>query len=128
MNAGVHDLPEQLEDIGIDFENGLAYADNDLEFYKTLLNMFSQEYNERYEKVIEKYNEYKKNGDATEFVTIVHSLKGEARGIGAKFLGEAFYNLELAGKANNESDIDGSIERTMIFWKKVCLAIRNLSL
>ena len=109
---------KELAGIGMNIESGLMYADDDVAFYQSLLMMFAQEREEK-EKKLQETTEY------SSFVVQVHGLKGEARGIGADRLGELFYELELAGKEQDEEQIRALYPETMEQWKLVTAAIEK---
>ena len=117
-------LLHYLEKNGIAAEEGLSYADGDEQFYKELLGIFAKEKEKKHHHLEKAFQSLKVNyvvtmKEAAEtvidteaatnaenmndlwktFVTQSHGLKGEAWGIGARKLGDFFYQLECAGKS-----------------------------
>lgn len=60
------------------------------------------------------------------FVTQSHGLKGEAWGIGARTLGDFFYQLECAGKEKNIEKIEHFYPKAMEEWQQVVDAIQRV--
>ena len=130
----------QLEKCGISVEEGLSYADGDEQFYRTLLGIFADEKEKKLQLLNETAESLQKTETASDpgtedttetaelwksFVTISHGLKGEAWGIGAKQLGDYFYQLECAGKERDMQKIEVFYSKTMEEWQKVVQAIRE---
>lgn len=133
-------LFHQLEKCGISVEEGLSYADGDEQFYRTLLGIFADEKEKKLQLLNETAESLQKTETASDpgtedttetaelwksFVTISHGLKGEAWGIGAKQLGDYFYQLECAGKERDMQKIEVFYSKTMEEWQKVVQAIRE---
>lgn len=117
-----------LEAGGIHAEQGLQYADGDMEFYQSLLTIFDQEKEEKEEKLnkaLQELTDYDKAENWNTFVIQAHGLKGEARGIGAVELGELFYQLEIAGKEKDRTVIEDIYPKAMEEWEKIRNVIKE---
>ena len=60
------------------------------------------------------------------FVIQSHGLKGEAWGIGARTLGDFFYQLECAGKEKNIEKIEHFYPKAMEEWQQVVDAVQRV--
>ena len=92
-------MVEELEKAGFDTEKALVYTQNDLDFYKTILNGFAMERADRTSKL----DDLMASGKLVDYSVIIHALKSNARTIGATELAEAAASLEMLSK-NGEKD------------------------
>jgi len=81
---------------GVDVDKGI---DNTMDFetYNELLLDFC----ETFPQEVNKFNQFKINGDMVNYEIIVHALKSNCRTLGFMSTGEMFYQHELASKQNN---------------------------
>ena len=100
----------------IDIQKGLSYSDNDMEFYRTLRNIFIEEIG----ATIEKLNEALENKDYYLYKVTVHALKNNAASIGA----EEFSKLCL--EAEKVSD-NGELETLREFTKRITIESNEIS-
>ena len=144
-------LLHYLEKNGIAAEEGLSYADGDEQFYKELLGIFAKEKEKKQHHLEKAFQTLKINHVVTmketaetiidseaatdtenmnelwkTFVTQSHGLKGEAWGIGARTLGDFFYQLECAGKEKNIEKIEHFYPKAMEEWQQVVDAIQRV--
>ena len=94
-------LKENLEEIDIDMAAGMRYCANDEDFYLRVLGKFANGCAQKRAEIEQYYQE--KNW--AEYAVKAHALKGNARTIGATAFAEKAYEMELAGKASEESKI-----------------------
>ena len=143
-------LLHYLEKNGIAADEGLSYADGDEQFYKELLGIFAKEKEKKQHHLEKAFQSLKVNHVVTmkeaatiidseaatdiemmnklwkTFVTQSHGLKGEAWGIGARTLGDFFYQLECAGKEKNIEKIEHFYPKAMEEWQQVVDAIQRV--
>lgn len=81
---------------GVDVDKGIENT-LDFETYNEILLEFC----DSFPKDVNKFNEYKVNGDMVNYEIIVHALKSNCRTLGFTDMGEMFYQHELASKQNN---------------------------
>ena len=113
---GIFHVLEQGE---INVTDGLQFADGDVEFYRNLLEMFIKEYEEKREKIhTTDIDEY--------FVTQVHGIKGEARGIGAERLGNLFEELEETAKQENSRQVEELLPKAIEEWERIVHLIQTV--
>ena len=129
MQREVSDF-QRLEQCGIQVDKGLHYADDDAVFYLELLMMFIED-REKKQKQLETVwediaNRTEDRIEWEKWVVTCHSLKGEARGIGASELGEYFYQLEMAGREKDTGKIKENYSAAMKEWEKVVEGIRTM--
>lgn len=120
-----------LEKGGIDAENGLQYADGDMEFYQNLLTIFAKEKEEKEKdlnKALQELTDDNREENWNAFVIKAHGLKGEARGIGAVELGELFYQLEIAGKEKDSKVIEDIYPAAMEEWQRIVNVIKEVDI
>lgn len=123
-----------LKKQGVCTEEGLRYADMDEAFYRKLLMLFKDQYSMRKQR-LEAVWKSLTEGDGLkpdetdrlwkEWISVCHGLKGEARGLGAKELGEYFYALELAGRAGDYNKIEEVRTAADAEWLRVVEAIQS---
>lgn len=136
------DWMEQLEQCGIQTQEGLRYADMDADFYRELLALFARQQEARGQNLegilrkLQNENVFMGNGmhegDSEEcgalwnaWIAACHGLKGEARGLGAAALGGYFYQLELAGRGGDMEKINVLYPDVCDEWEKVVEGIRR---
>ena len=81
---------------GVDVEKGIENT-MDFETYDELLLDFC----ETFPQEVNKFNQFKVNGDMFNYEIIVHALKSNCRTLGFTSTGEMFYQHELASKQND---------------------------
>lgn len=83
----------------INRELGLSYCMGNMDFYKEMLTLYSDGYEERVEKLTEAYQKE----DWANYTVYVHGLKSTSLNIGGEILSNAAKELEAAGKLLRES-------------------------
>lgn len=86
---------------GVDVEKGIENT-MDFETYNEILLEFCDSFSTE----VNKFNQYKVQGDLVNYEIIVHALKSNCRTLGFMSTGEMFYQHELASKQNNKTWID----------------------
>lgn len=81
----------------LNVQKGLEYSDNDPEFYKELLQIFTDEA----PKALERLSAALSGNDLELYTTLVHGLKNNARGIGADAAGELCFQAEQTARSGN---------------------------
>lgn len=101
LGAGIteRELNDVLGRGGYDVKAGLTFSNNDIEIYLEMLQMFA----ENSHSSLAKLEVYLRNADMLNYAIVVHSLKGNAKSIGATDLYNRAYKHEQAAK---EEDID----------------------
>ncbi len=90
-----------LRESGINTESGLAYAQNDNNFYEKLLVQFAQEHSDKKEKLGRSLRE----NSMQDYAIVVHALKSTAKMIGAETLSAEAKALESASKAGDTDKV-----------------------
>lgn len=94
----------------INQELGLQYCAGRKEFYKEMLGLYCNGYEER----VAKLTEALRAEDWKNYTVFIHGLKSTSLNIGGEQLSEAAKELELAGKSIEKSD---NIEENKVFIK-----------
>lgn len=119
------------EDIGINVQEGLRYADMDTVFYHKMLNLFARQYKEQQQKLERIYHDIQAETENdvlwNKWTILCHRLKGEAKGIGAQVLGIYFYNLELAGSIKDKERIKEIYPPASGEWQKIVDSIPQIA-
>lgn len=84
----------------INRELGLRYCDSDMEFYKEMLELYCNSYEDRVDKMAEAL----KAEDWKNYTVFAHGLKSTSLSIGGEQVSKAAKELELAGKSIGETD------------------------
>jgi len=105
---------EYLNEQGINTKAGMRYADNSLEFYEQLIEIFLQEYEGKRQKA---ESEYQNPGE--KYTVLVHGLKNSARYLGADKLADMAFDHEKASKAGDVTFIEDNFEALLQMWEKV---------
>lgn len=92
----------KLRGIGFNMRNGLKYMGNNKELYGKVLNDFHTILKEKEEAL----QDFLKKRDMSGFAIIVHSLKGNARNVGADDLADEAFELEKMSKAGQLEDVE----------------------
>jgi HPt (histidine-containing phosphotransfer) domain-containing protein len=85
-----------LKQNGVDVDKGIENT-MDFETYNELLIDFCNTFVEE----VNKFNAFKIAGDMFNYEIIVHALKSNCRTLGFSYMGEMFYQHELASKQND---------------------------
>lgn len=99
----------------INTASGLAYSDNDRDFYMELLAMFAEEA----PRSLERLKAALDCGDCGLYTTLVHGLKNNARGVGADQAADTCLRAEQTARAG---DIGGSRELYPEVVREITLA------
>lgn len=102
QNAEEFDIREsQLYLMGFNLRNGLRYMGGDKSLYGKVLHDFHSILQEK-ETALE---DFLQKGDMPGYTIIVHSLKGNARSVGADDLADEAFELEKMAKAGQLEDV-----------------------
>ena len=123
---------EQLEQSGIQTQEGLRYADMDAAFYRELLTLFVRQQENQQQKLNKIYQDIEgaecKMSERDAFwdswIAFCHGRKSEARGLGASRLGEYFYRLELLGRTKDIEKIKEIYPLANQEWKRAANEIQ----
>lgn len=91
----------QLYLMGFNLRNGLKYMGGDRALYGKVLHDFHSILQEKEEAL----KDFLKKGDMPGYMIIVHSLKGNARNVGADDLADEAFELEKMAKAGQVEDV-----------------------
>ncbi len=91
----------QLYLMGFNIRNGLKYMGGDKALYGKVLQDFHSILQEKEEAL----KDFLKKGDMPGYMIIVHSLKGNARNVGADDLADEAFELEKMAKAGQLEDV-----------------------
>lgn len=107
---------EYLSKQGINVKAGMRYADDSMEFYEQLIEIFLQEYEGKRQKA---EIEYQNPGE--KYTVLVHGLKNSTRYLGADALADMAFAHEKASKAGDISYIAENFETLLQMWEKTVL-------
>lgn len=99
----------RLYKIGFNIRHGLKYMGGNTALYEKVLRDFNTILQEKEEEL----KEFLKKGDMPGFRIIVHSLKGNARNLGADDLADEAFELEKLSKAERLEDV--SVRAPILF-------------
>lgn len=102
---------EYLEKQGINVKAAMRFADDSIEFYEQLIDIFLKEYEPKHERM---QAVYQNPGD--EYKVLVHGLKNSSRYLGADELADLFFEHEKAVKAENLEYISSHYEELQRRW------------
>lgn len=94
---------------GYSYQNGVKNFDGNAEAYEETLLLFAQLWEERKEQLAT----FLQEEDMQEYAILIHAIKGDARTLGADFLGKLAYEQELAAKAGNIASVKESYDRVI---------------
>jgi CheY-like chemotaxis protein/anti-sigma regulatory factor (Ser/Thr protein kinase) len=92
----------QLSQIGFNISNGLKYMNGDHALYGKVLRDFYSILTEKEEAL----RSFLEKGDMAGYAIIVHSLKGNARSVGADDLADEAFALEKSSKAELREEVE----------------------
>ena len=95
-------MESKLSGIGINIRNGLKYMGNDMVLYSKVLHDFHLILKEKEDGL----KDFLKKRDMPGYAIIVHSLKGNARNVGADDLADEAFELEKMSKAGQLEDVE----------------------
>ena len=100
--AEIEMLENKLKGIGINVRNGLKYMGDDMALYGKVLQDFQVILKEKGDAL----RDFLKKRDMPGYAIIVHSLKGNARNVGADDLADEAFELEKMSKAGQLEDVE----------------------
>lgn len=100
--AEIEMLENKLKGIGINVRNGLKYMGDDMVLYGKVLQDFQVILKEKGDAL----RDFLKKRDMPGYAIIVHSLKGNARNVGADDLADEAFELEKMSKAGQLEDVE----------------------
>ena len=100
--AEIGTLESKLGGMGIHVRNGLRYMGNDMALYGKVLQDFQVILKEKEDAL----RDFLKKRDMPGYAIIVHSLKGNARNVGADDLADEAFELEKMSKAGQLEDVE----------------------
>lgn len=100
--AEIEMLENKLKGIGFNVRNGLKYMGNDIALYGKVLQDFHLILKEKEDAL----RDFLKKRDMPGYAIIVHSLKGNARNVGADDLADEAFELEKMSKAGQLEDVE----------------------
>ena len=95
-------MESKLSGIGFNVRNGLKYMGNDIVLYGNVLRDFHLILKEKGDAL----RDFLKKRDMPGYAIIVHSLKGNARNVGADDLADEAFELEKMSKAGQLEDVE----------------------
>lgn len=98
----IGELESKLSSIGFNIRNGLKYMGNNMMLYGNVLQDFQLILQEKEEAL----RDFLKKRDMPGYAIIVHSLKGNARNVGADDLADEAFELEKMSKAGQMEDVE----------------------
>ncbi|MGN0346494.1 MAG: response regulator, partial [Lachnospiraceae bacterium] len=120
------EIPELNDNDSIIIDKNIAmeYCDNDEEFFYSLLNIYLDESNTQKKNLSQAFEEK----DWKNYAIYAHSIKSTSKGIGAVAFSEYAYQLEKAGKEENQAFIEENHGRFLAEYEKVLQCIHALLL
>lgn len=100
--AEISTMESKLVGVGFNVRNGLKYMGNDLALYGKVLQDFHLILKEKEDAL----RDFLKKRDMPGYAIIVHSLKGNARNVGADDLADEAFELEKMSKAGQLEDVE----------------------
>lgn len=100
--AEISTMESKLIGVGFNVRNGLKYMGNDLALYGKVLQDFHLILKEKEDSL----KDFLKKRDMPGYAIIVHSLKGNARNVGADDLADEAFELEKMSKAGQLEDVE----------------------
>lgn len=100
--AEVSRMESGLNGIGFNVRSGLKYMGNDITLYGKVLRDFQLILHEKEDAL----KDFLKKRDMPGYAIIVHSLKGNARNVGADGLADEAFELEKMSKAGQLEDVE----------------------
>ena len=100
--AEISMMESKLSGVGFNVRNGLKYMGNDLALYGKVLQDFHLILREKEDAL----KDFLKKRDMPGYAIIVHSLKGNARNVGADDLADEAFELEKMSKAGQLEDVE----------------------
>lgn len=95
-------MESKLSGIGFNIRNGLKYMGNNMALYVKVLHDFQLILKEKEDAL----RDFLKKRDMPGYAIIVHSLKGNARNVGADDLADEAFELEKMSKAGQLEDVE----------------------
>ena len=112
---------EYLEEQGINVKSSMRYADDSIEFYEQLIEIFLQEYEDKRKKT-----ESERQNPGEKYTVLVHGLKNSARYLGADELADMAFAHEKASKAGDVTYIAENFEELLQMWEKAVSVFSNV--
>ena len=111
--SGAGDYSRYLE-YGINIENGIFNVAGKMELYMDIVGIFIEDKGKQ-----DQLRQFITDGNAKDYGTTVHALKGDARMLGAEELGDMAYEHEKQSKAGNMAYVEEHWDELVECWNKV---------
>lgn len=100
---------ETEEPEGFSYETGLKNFDGNDLMYRETLQLFAELWKERRENL----KQFLEEENMPEYAILIHAIKGDARTLGAMYLGELAYEQELQAKEENAEAVRKGFDRVI---------------
>lgn len=104
---------DYLEKQGINVKAAMRFADESMEFYEQLIQIFLQEYEIKKNKALAEIQ-----NPGQQYTVLVHGLKNSARYLGADELADMAYKHEKASKAGDIGYVTERFEALLQKWEE----------
>lgn len=102
---------KKYQKYGISIEHGISYSNGDMEVYLDLISMFLNE-----DSMRDQLYQYMSEENLKEYAVLVHSLKGNARTLGADKLADIAYEHEMKSKAQDLDFVKSGWNELVDLW------------
>jgi len=119
-NDQIDHYSEILEGYDVFLKEGIKFASGDFDLYTNVLKYFL----ENADPLSEQLKSAQNKGDLKQLTTILHSLKGNSKNIGATELYELCRRMEKHGRASDKEFVYSGLGLLTTEWNRVCDGIR----
>ena len=96
---------------GIAVEEGLHYSTGNMDVYLDLIGMFVKD-----QARVQKLDQYRAENNMNDYAILVHSLKGNARTLGAHALADIAFEHEKESRAGNGDFVNAHWDKLVELW------------
>lgn len=118
-------ISQQLNENDIVMEDGLKLLEGDFMQYRKLMEFFAKYQENNMEEMYDLIQQKSKNADINEITRMMHTLKSNAKAIGAMNLYEIARKFESKGKQNDMMYLTSGWSLLQLEWKRALKAAKT---
>jgi len=106
----------------LDTQSGLSYCADDEQFYYSMIDMYTEQFEEKRDGLMKAYDEK----EFYDYIAISHSIKSMSKTIGATQLYEDALEHEKAGKEHNTAFMDENLDGFLRRYEELINKLRTI--
>ncbi|MCR5742124.1 MAG: response regulator [Lachnospiraceae bacterium] len=106
----------------LDTQSGLSYCADDEQFYYSMIDMYTEQFEEKRDGLLKAYDEK----EFYDYIAISHSIKSMSKTVGATALYEEALAHEKAGKEHDTAFMDENLDGFLRRYEELIIKLRTI--